>query len=112
MDPALHESTERLGARLRDGIARLPGVTEVRGAGLMVGFDLAGGGAPDLVVRAITEQRLLMNATGPATIRLLPPLVVTEAEIDDALGRLGALLRSAVAERTLRPTRLGRRVVR
>jgi acetylornithine/succinyldiaminopimelate/putrescine aminotransferase len=92
MDPALQASTETLGARLRDGISRLPGVTEVRGAGLMVGFDLDGGGAPDFVLRAISEQRLLVNATGPATIRLLPPLVVTEAEIDDALARLAALL--------------------
>jgi acetylornithine/succinyldiaminopimelate/putrescine aminotransferase len=92
MDPALHSSTETLGARLRDGIGRLPGVSEVRGAGLMVGFDLDGGGAPEFVLRAISEQRLLVNATGPETIRLLPPLVVTEAEIDDALARLGALL--------------------
>lgn len=92
LDPALQARTEALGARLRDGVSRLPGVTEVRGAGLMVGFDLDGGGAPDLVLRAIAEQRILMNATGPQTIRLLPPLVVTEAEIDDALGRLEALL--------------------
>ena len=92
LDPALPARTEALGARLRDGVARLPGVTEVRGAGLMVGFDLDGGGAPDLVLRAIAEQRLLVNATGPQTIRLLPPLVVTEAEIDDAVVRLGALL--------------------
>ncbi|MDO9352193.1 MAG: aminotransferase class III-fold pyridoxal phosphate-dependent enzyme [Solirubrobacteraceae bacterium] len=92
MDPALPAATERLGARLRDGIGRLPGVTEVRGAGLMVGFDLDGGGAPELVLRAIAEEQLLMNATGPATVRLLPPLVVTEAEIDDALARLGRLL--------------------
>ncbi len=92
LDPALPARTEALGARLRDGLAQLPGVTEVRGAGLMVGFDLEGGGAPDLVLRAISEQRLLANATGPQTVRLLPPLVVTEAEIDEAVRRLGALL--------------------
>lgn len=92
MDPALQARTETLGARLRDDVSRLPGVTEVRGAGLMVGFDLDGGGAPDLALRLLSEQRLLVNATGPQTIRLLPPLVVTEAEIDDAVGRLGALL--------------------
>ncbi|MEN0012842.1 MAG: acetylornithine transaminase [Solirubrobacteraceae bacterium] len=92
MDPELHARTAVLGERLRDGVSRLPGVSEVRGAGLMVGFDLAAGGAPDLALRAIGEQRLLLNATGPETIRLLPPLVVTEAEIDDAVGRLAALL--------------------
>ncbi|MBJ7472481.1 MAG: aminotransferase class III-fold pyridoxal phosphate-dependent enzyme [Solirubrobacteraceae bacterium] len=92
MDPALPARTEALGARLRDGISRLPGVTTVRGAGLMVGFDLEGGGAPELAMRALSEQRLLLNATGPQTIRLLPPLVVNEEQIDDAVGRLGALL--------------------
>ncbi len=92
MDPALPARTEALGARLRDGLSRLPGVSEVRGAGLMVGFDLEGGGAPDIAMRAIAEQRLLLNATGPQTLRLLPPLVVTEEQIDDAVGRLGALL--------------------
>ena len=92
MDPALPARTEALGARLRDAISRLPRVSEVRGAGLMVGFDLEGGGAPDISLRALSEQRLLINATGPQTLRLLPPLIVTEEQIDDAVGRLGALL--------------------
>ena len=48
--------------------------------------------APELVRRALTEQRLVLNATGPRTLRFLPPLVVSEAEIADALGRLRALL--------------------
>lgn len=91
-DPALHAETERLGEHLRVGLATLPGIADIRGAGLMVAFDLAAGGAPELVLRAIAEQHLLLNATGPQTVRLLPPLVVTEAQIDDALGRLGALL--------------------
>src|SRR5207237_870912 len=81
MDPALPARTEALGARLRDGIARLPRVREVRGAGLMVGFDLEGGGAPDVSLRALSKQRLLVNATGPKTLRLLPPLIVTEEQI-------------------------------
>jgi acetylornithine/succinyldiaminopimelate/putrescine aminotransferase len=48
--------------------------------------------APALVRRALFDQRLVLNATGPRTLRFLPPLVVTEAEIADALGRLRALL--------------------
>jgi acetylornithine/succinyldiaminopimelate/putrescine aminotransferase len=44
------------------------------------------------VKRALTEQRLVLNATGPRTLRFLPPLVVSEAEIGDALRRLGTLL--------------------
>ena len=60
----------------------------------MIAFDLAGGGAPDLVRRALLEQRLVLNATGPATVRLLPPLVVGEAEVDDAARAAAAAARS------------------
>ena len=55
-------------------------------------FDLAAGGAPDLVRRALLEQRLVLNATGPATLRFLPPLTISDAEADEALARLRALL--------------------
>jgi len=81
-----------LGERLRHGVAELPGVGEVRGRGLMLAFELDAGGAPELVVRALHEQRLVLNATGPTTVRLLPPLLIDEAQADDALGRLRALL--------------------
>jgi len=94
-DPALHARVRELGERLRASLHELPRVAEVRGRGLMVAFDLAGDGAPaapDLARRALLEQRLVVNATGPATVRLLPPLIVGEAEIDDAVGRLRALL--------------------
>lgn len=91
-DEALLAHVRRVGERLRDGISRLPRVTAVRGEGLMVGFDIDGGGAPELVERAIREQRMLINATGPATIRLLPPLIIQDSEIDAALSRLSALL--------------------
>jgi acetylornithine/N-succinyldiaminopimelate aminotransferase len=61
---------------------------EPRGAGLMVGFDLPD--APGLARRLLLEQRLVVHATGPETIRMLPPLTVSAAEVDDALSRLGA----------------------
>ncbi|MHB1837717.1 MAG: aminotransferase class III-fold pyridoxal phosphate-dependent enzyme, partial [Solirubrobacteraceae bacterium] len=74
------------------GLAELPFVASVRGRGLMVGVDLVDGvAAGDLARRALLEQRLVINATGPATIRFEPPLVVTAAEIDDALQRLDEL---------------------
>ncbi len=94
-DEALLARVRELGERLRAALAELPGVTEVRGAGLMNAFDLAEGGAPELVRRALLEERLVCNATGPATIRLLPPLVVSEAQVDDAVARLGRLLATA-----------------
>ena len=66
----------------------------MRGRGLMVGVDLHEGvSAPALAQRALLEQRLVVNATGPSTIRFEPPLIVTEAEIDEAVARLGALMR-------------------
>jgi acetylornithine/N-succinyldiaminopimelate aminotransferase len=59
----------------------------------MVGLDLVDGfSAPLLAQRALTEQRLIVNATGPATLRLEPPLIVTESEIDDAISRLAQLM--------------------
>jgi acetylornithine/N-succinyldiaminopimelate aminotransferase len=48
--------------------------------------------APELARRALLAERLIVNATGPTTLRLLPPLIVGEAEIDQALERLGAAL--------------------
>jgi acetylornithine/succinyldiaminopimelate/putrescine aminotransferase len=44
------------------------------------------------VRRALLDQRFVLNATGPTTVRLLPPLTIGQAEVDDALGRMGAAL--------------------
>jgi acetylornithine/N-succinyldiaminopimelate aminotransferase len=83
-----------LGGRLAAGLAELPYVEAVRGRGLMLAIDVVRGiDAPELARRALLEQQLVVNATGPATIRLEPPLVVSEGEIDEALRRLAALAR-------------------
>jgi acetylornithine/succinyldiaminopimelate/putrescine aminotransferase len=58
----------------------------------MLAFELVDGGAPALVARALSEQHLILNATGPTTVRLLPPLLIDEAQADDAIKRLRALL--------------------
>ncbi|MEY2515443.1 MAG: acetylornithine/N-succinyldiaminopimelate aminotransferase, partial [bacterium] len=91
-DPELLARVRRLGERLLGELARLPGVGEVRGRGLMLACDLTAGGAPQLVRRALLEQQLVLNATGPATFRLLPALTISDDEIDEALTRLRALL--------------------
>jgi acetylornithine/N-succinyldiaminopimelate aminotransferase len=94
-DEDLLASVRELGERLRHAVAELPGVVEVRGRGLMLAFELDPDyrpGAADIVVRALREQRLVLNATGPTTVRLLPPLVIGEAQADDAIGRLRAIL--------------------
>jgi acetylornithine/N-succinyldiaminopimelate aminotransferase len=91
-DPELLERVRKAGDRLAFGLAALPYVASVRGRGLMQAMDVADGiGAPELARRALLEQRLVVNATGPATIRLEPPLIVSDGEIDEALARLAAL---------------------
>jgi acetylornithine/N-succinyldiaminopimelate aminotransferase len=91
-DEALLARVRELGEHLRHAVAELPGVGEVRGRGLMIAFELVDGGAPDFVTRALAEERIVLNATGPTTVRLLPPLVIGRAQADDALQRLGRLL--------------------
>ena len=90
-DPALLARVQVLGERLAEGVRELPRVVELRWRGLMVAIDVEAD-APELARRALLEQRFVINATGPRTLRFLPPLVVTEEQIDDALRRLRALL--------------------
>jgi acetylornithine/N-succinyldiaminopimelate aminotransferase len=87
-DPALLRAVARKGDRLAAGLRALG--LEVRGLGLMLAF--RADDAPSLVRRALLEERLVVNATGPDTVRLLPPLTVSDDEIDEAVGRIGALL--------------------
>ncbi len=98
--PANARKQER---RIKETIAswNLPIVTEVRGKGLLlgIGLDTARITPPEgklpsqVVVLKALEQGLLIPAAGPATVRLLPPLNVTDEEIDQAL----AILRDVLA---------------
>jgi acetylornithine/N-succinyldiaminopimelate aminotransferase len=92
-DPGLLAGVLEHGRRLAEGLARLPHVLDVRGRGLMLACEL-GVSAPEAMRRALLEQRLVTNATGPTSLRLLPPLTVTADQIDEALRRLGAVLGS------------------
>jgi predicted acetylornithine/succinylornithine family transaminase len=90
-DPSLLASVHVLGARLAEGLARLPHVLAVRGRGLMLAceIDLP---APEVVRRALLSERLIVNATGPTTVRLLPPLTISPEELDEGLARLARAL--------------------
>jgi acetylornithine/N-succinyldiaminopimelate aminotransferase len=90
-DRALLGRVRELGGLLADGLARLPHVRAVRGRGLMLACELDVPAAA-LASRALLEQRLVVNATGPDTLRLLPPLTIAEDQIAEALRRLRALL--------------------
>jgi predicted acetylornithine/succinylornithine family transaminase len=76
------------GDRLLRGLDELSG-GRARGRGLMCAYSTED--APGLVRRALAEERLVLNATGPDTVRLLPPLTVSDDEIDEALDRLARL---------------------
>ena len=88
-DPGFLAEVEAKGKRLAEGLAGLG--LDVRGRGLMLGFDVDT--APEVAMRLLLEQRLVVNATGPGTIRLLPPLTVSDPEIDLAVRRIAAALR-------------------
>jgi acetylornithine/succinyldiaminopimelate/putrescine aminotransferase len=94
-DPELLARVRTKGDELGHRLSELPGVVEVRGRGFMLAAELDPSGAEpatELVGRALREERLVLNATGPTTLRLLPALTITDAELDDALARLGRLL--------------------
>ena len=76
------------GEQLAAGLLRLG--LEPRGRGLMLAFDTPD--APDRARTLLLEQHLVVNATGPETIRLLPPLTVSSEEVEEALSRLSAVL--------------------
>jgi acetylornithine/N-succinyldiaminopimelate aminotransferase len=90
-DSALLARVREAGAFLRERLASLPHVVSVRGRGLMLAceVDVA---APEIVRRALLSERLVVNATGPTTIRLLPPLNVSDEELESAVARLGRAL--------------------
>jgi acetylornithine/N-succinyldiaminopimelate aminotransferase len=88
---SLLANVRELGARLADGLAQLPYVRAVRGRGLMLACEIDVPAA-EVVRRALLTERLVVNATGPTTIRLLPPLTISHDEVEDALARLGRAL--------------------
>jgi 4-aminobutyrate aminotransferase len=104
-DEALVARAERLGARLLDGIhERADGrrsVAEVRGRGMMIGIELADAGTldprPDLVKGLMHEafdRGLLLLSCGVRgqVVRVIPPLVTTDDEVDRAIGIIGEAL--------------------
>jgi acetylornithine aminotransferase len=74
------QKVEKQGAYLIQELAVIPGVAEVRGAGLLLGIELETMKAAD-IAKALQDQGVLVNAANPTTIRLAPALVVTDAQI-------------------------------
>ncbi|MEI7659566.1 MAG: acetylornithine transaminase [Actinomycetes bacterium] len=61
-------------------IAQIPGVTEVRGAGLLIGIELEAGNSKEIAAKMLAAG-VLVNAPNPSTIRIAPALIVTDAQI-------------------------------
>ena len=95
LDRGLQSSVRRTSAHLFAGLRALRGrhasIVDVRGAGLMAGIEMSADAAP--LVTAALERGLLVNRTATTVIRLLPPYIVTEQDIDEAL----AVLDDAIA---------------
>jgi acetylornithine/N-succinyldiaminopimelate aminotransferase len=87
------ERAARAGTRLVESLAKLDGVAEVRGAGLLIAAELAPGFDARAVAQKCLDRGLVVNAVTPTALRLAPPLLVSDAEIDDAVARLAEALR-------------------
>ena len=97
--PAFLERVRRAARKLTAGLealaAKHAAVREARGLGLLRAIDLSTGTIePAALVAAAREAGLLLVRGGERAVRVLPPLTVTDAEIDDGLGRLDAALAS------------------
>jgi predicted acetylornithine/succinylornithine family transaminase len=91
VDEPLLAAVRENGARLLAGLARLRGVVEARGRGLLVGAELERPAQP--VVDAALDAGLVCLTSGPNVLRLAPPLVVEPAHVDHALDLLAEVLR-------------------
>jgi acetylornithine aminotransferase len=90
----LLDRTSALGEQLRAGLAADERVTRVRGRGLLVGIDVV----PEAprVLEAARSQGFIVNATGPHTVRLAPPLVLADADASAFLAAWPGILDDAV----------------
>lgn len=83
---------EQRGARLRHGLELVDGVREVRGLGLLLAAELDPGIDARTVASEALTAGLVVNAVTPTAVRLAPPLVISPAEVEEAVERLGAVI--------------------
>jgi predicted acetylornithine/succinylornithine family transaminase len=85
----------RQGQRIVDALLAVDGVVDVRGKGLMLGVALADGLDARVIYKELLGAGLIVNAVNPSTIRLVPPITVTDAEVDEAVAMIAAAIGSA-----------------
>ncbi len=82
-------------AALRRELGALPGVTDIRGQGLMIGVELA---KPcGVLTQRAADNGLLISVTADNVIRIVPPLILTQAEADEIVALLAPLVREFLA---------------
>ena len=95
-EDGLVENAARVGAGVKEGLQELAGefesVSNVRGRGLFVAFDLPDGDVRTRVVQECWDRGLAILSCGPRSIRLRPPLVFSEAQAAQVLGTLREVL--------------------
>ena len=87
-------NVQSTGEYLRRGLAAVDGVAEVRGEGFLIGIDLETPTAPAAVAAAL-DAGFIINSTGPATLRLAPPLILTVEQAGTFLAALPGILQRA-----------------
>jgi len=94
----LTQRAAELGSRMAEGfikqLADIEGVKEIRGIGLMIGIELDRD-CGELVKQAL-QQKTLINVTAGNVVRLLPPLILTDAQADQIIDNVCQLIRSFV----------------
>jgi predicted acetylornithine/succinylornithine family transaminase len=83
----------RAGERLREQLAKVPGVDHVRGLGLLLAVELTPPADAKAIAGRLLEAGLIVNAVTPTALRLAPPLLVSDDEIDAAVGLIDEALR-------------------
>ena len=97
IDDAFLVEVRRRGEKLAAGLAAIDGVREVRGRGLMLGAVLEQPVAKETVAAGL-KRGVIVNAPSASVLRLTPPLVITDEEIDTALERVALALRDATEQ--------------
>ncbi len=93
LERKLAVNAKEMGAYFMEQLKSLPDIKEVRGLGLLVGFELNNVDAVKVKVKAM-EKKLLVTATSNRIIRMVPPLIITKEDCDKAV----AILREAILE--------------
>ncbi len=100
LEPGFLEAVQQKALYLKQSLARVkdenPGlVEEIRGQGLLMGLKINAKVPSGDVVKACTAEKFLTVGAGDNVVRIIPPLNVTEAEISEAVNRLGRALKTA-----------------